>query len=235
MSGFLFILGLIVGSFLNVLIYRIPRGEGFVAGRSRCPHCHHDLVWRDLVPLVSYLILRGKCRYCRKPISAQYPLIELISGIFFVMAPSLFALALLEIFLVLAVIDYQHLIIPDSLLIVLAAIALVQSGLHHWASALGCAAFFFLLWVISRGRWIGFGDVKLAGVLGLLFGFPGAVIVIYLAVIGGGLLSVILLVLKKATMKTALPLGTLMTLCAGFYLFFQAPVMRVLASWNLLW
>lgn len=230
----LFILGLIVGSFLNVLIYRIPRGQTFVSGRSRCPHCHHDLKGLDLVPVFSYLALRGRCRYCKHRISPQYPLIELISGALFVLAPSPFMIVVTELLLVLAVIDYQHLIIPDSLLIVLVIVAFAFQpaaffSMNHLLTALGCAGSFFLLWAYSRGAWVGFGDVKLLAVLGLTFGFPGAVLVLYGAVLGGGLVSMVMLLLKKATLKTQLPFGTLLA-CSGIvWVLCQAPILALVS------
>lgn len=226
-----FLLGLIVGSFLNVLIYRIPRGEQFVAGHSRCTHCDHILAWYDLIPVASFLVLGGKCRYCKQAISPQYPIIEIISGLFFALAPSIPMLIVLELMLVLAMIDAQHFLIPDIILIGLVLVSLFTGAIswNHVLSALGCGGFFFALWAISKGRWIGFGDVKLAAVLGLLFGFPGAVVVIYVAVIIGGLFGVILLLLHKATGKTPLPFGTLLGLCAGLFIFLQQPILKALA------
>lgn len=225
--------GFVIGSFLNVLICRVPAGQGVVFGRSHCPHCHATLALYDLIPLASFAILRGHCRSCRKAISFQYPLVELASGILFIFlwTQPLFLIAA-ELLLAIAIIDYRHFIIPDSLLIVLAIAALWE---HHVFSALGAFAFFATLWLVSRGRWIGFGDAKLAGVLGLLFGFPAVGLIVYIAVLLGGLFGVTMIVLKKATMKTALPFGTLLSLCAGIYIFFNEPLIQVLRSWNLWW
>ena len=140
----LFILGLLVGSFLNVLMYRLPRGEQFVAGHSRCPHCGHELAWYDLLPVISYLMLRARCRYCHARISVQYPIIELVSGLFFVLGHSVVAIIFLEVFLVIAVIDYQHLIIPDSLLVVLGIVGIVDGvSRTDVYSALVAGGFFF--------------------------------------------------------------------------------------------
>ena len=226
---FLFILGLLVGSFLNVLIYRLPRELPFVRGRSRCPHCDLVLAWYDLVPVVSYVMLLGRCRYCKKSISLQYPLVELTSALFFVFAPSIAWLVVLEIFLVLAVIDLQHLVIPDELLVVLIAVSVAMGIAWHQAnliSALGAGGFFLTLWLVSRGKWIGFGDVKLGALLGLLFGFPGTGIVIYGGVIIGGVVSVSLLVLRKANRKTAVPLGTFLAIAATVYILYE-PAQRL--------
>ena len=219
----LFLTGLFVGSFLNVLIYRIPRGQQFVAGRSRCPHCRAVLAWYDLIPVASWLILHGRCRTCHQQISPVYPFVELLSGLFFVFAPSIPMLVALEVFLVLVIVDYRHLIIPDGLLIVLLAAALATRA-FSWDTlwtVLGCGGFFLLLWLVSRGRWIGFGDVKFAAVIGVLFGFPGGVIALYAAVILGGVISVFLLALGRATMKTKLPLGSLFAVSAMWYILFR--------------
>jgi len=224
----LFLAGLFVGSFLNVLIYRIPRAQQFIAGRSRCPHCQATLAWYDLIPVVSFLLLRGHCRYCHARISLRYPAVELASGLIFVFAPSYLAIAVLEILLVIAIIDYEHLIIPDSFVIILALLGLWNP---HVFTALGSAGFFFILWAISKGRWIGFGDVKLAGALGLFFGFPSGPLVIYLAIISGGILGAFLLLLGKAHRKTALPFGTLLAIAAGTMMFFQEPILRVFHSY----
>ena len=230
MTGILIILGLLTGSFLNVLIYRIPRGQAFVLGRSRCTHCQHDLGILDLIPLASYLFLRGKCRYCKASISIQYPLVEIASALIWATAGSVIGIIILELFLVLAIIDYQHFVILDSSLIALLIVAIAWHGksIMSWsyiATALGCGGFFLILWLISRGTWIGFGDVKLAAVLGLLFGFPGAIAVIYIGVILGGLLGVGILLFKKGTMKTKVPFGTILALAGLVYWYFGEPLL----------
>ena len=233
----LFIGGLFVGSFLNVLIYRLPRSLPFVWGRSFCPHCHQELRWFDLIPVVSYLLLLGRCRYCKRHISLQYPAIELISGVLFVLAPSFAWLVALEIFLVLAMIDLRHLMIPDGLLLAMGVVAIAMGNVftyNHLASALGGAGFFFLLWAVSKGKWIGFGDVKLAGVLGLLFGFPGVLVTIYVGILLGGAVSLVLLITQKAHMKTAIPLGSFLALSAILYIFFQQVIILLMREYLVL-
>lgn len=229
----LFLLGLVVGSFLNVVICRIPRDQGIVLGRSRCPSCEHTLAWYDLIPVVSYLMLGGRCRYCGRHISLQYPLVELVSAVFFVFAPSIAWLVALEIFLVLAVIDLQQLLIPDGLLIILAVLAIVMRIASHPVNLLSAVAgggFFLMLWLVSRGKWIGFGDVKLGAVLGLLFGFPGTAVVIYGGIILGGLIGIVLLLSGKANRKTAVPLGTFLAVAAMAYIFFQPTILTFLSN-----
>lgn len=244
MHFYIFLFGLIVGSFLNVVIYRLPRGGSIVFGRSGCTHCNAKLAWYDLIPIVSFVVLAGRCRSCGKAISPIYPLVELYSGLIFVLAYFLFAadgwaswvfsIFILETFFLLAVIDFHHLILPDSLLVTIAAGAVIFSatlrivglGSGYWKlfstdSLIGAGllfAVFFLIWLITRGRGLGFGDVKLAGIVGLLFGWWSGLIIVYVAVVIGALLGFLLLLTRKANLKTKLPLGTLICLAATLHL-----------------
>lgn len=240
---YIFLLGLIVGSFVNVVIYRIPRGRSIVSGRSQCPSCSKKISWYDLIPLASFLILGGRCRACGKKISPAYPAIELYSGFVFVISYWFFAgsgwiawvsaIFILELFLILAIIDLRHLILPDSLLIILLVGAAVWSLAQklvdragHWQvfdinSLAGTGVLFtifFLVWLFSKGRGLGFGDVKLAGIIGLIFGFWGGLIILYLAVAVGAVLGLTLLLTHQANLKTKLPLGTLICFSASFYI-----------------
>ena len=243
MFVYIFILGLIVCSFFNVVIHRVPLGQSIVVGRSHCPHCRAKLAWYDLIPVVSFLILAGHCRACGKKISPVYPAIELYSGFIAVASYWLFAGSgwiawmsgafILELFLILAVIDLYHLILPDSLLIVLlvgtVAWSVIQKmigSVGHWqifdisslAGAGVLVIIFFLVWLLSRGRGLGLGDVKLVGIIGLIFGFWGGLIVLYLAVAVGAIVGLILLLTHRAGLKTKLPFGTLICASATFYM-----------------
>ncbi len=238
-----FFLGLIVGSFVNVVICRIPRGQSIVRGRSKCPDCGRKLAWYDLIPVASFLALAGRCRTCGKKISPAYPAIELYSG--FTVAVSywffagsswlawLFVVFILELFLILAVIDLRHLILPDSLLTALLIGAIVWSStqkligvagrwqIFDFNSLAGAGVLFvvfFLIWLLSHGRGVGFGDVKLAGIVGLIFGFWSGLIILYLAIAVGAILGLTLLLTRRASLKTKLPLGTLICASATFYM-----------------
>ena len=240
---YIFIAGLIIGSFVNVVIHRVPFGQSIVGGRSHCPHCRAKLAWYDLIPVISFLILAGRCRACGKKISPVYPAIEVYSGFVAVMSYWLFAGSgwiawisgafILELFLILAVIDFRHLILPDSLLIVLLVGAVAWSILQKIIGSTGSwqifdlsslagagvlAAIFFLVWLLSRGRGLGLGDVKLTGIIGLIFGFWGGLIVLYLAVAAGAILGAILLLTHRANLKTKLPFGTLICASATAYI-----------------
>lgn len=181
------ILGLIVGSFLNVVILRMNTGYGF-GGRSHCFSCNKTLRWFELIPVVSYVIQRGKCRHCTSAISPQYFWVELITGILFAVvawvinpfaAPLTFVLWLLltSIGMVIAVYDIRHQVVAEEPLILFLA-ACTALGMHGLGFLLVPLPF-LLLWIISRGKWIGFGDVELMACMGMLLGVmhgAGAVI-----------------------------------------------------------
>lgn len=244
MSIFIFGLGAIIGSFLNVLVYRLPRDENVVSGRSRCPSCKKNLAWLDLIPIFSFLFLRGKCRYCRKPIHWQYPLVELSSGLLFLGAywrwgmghplDLVFSTYLLAIFLALGVSDARYLILPDKVIMAGAAGGLLYGlaerfgGLRggygifrpdHWW---GAGLFFivlYLMWFFSKGTWLGLGDAKLMALVGLVFGWRGAAFIFYTAIVIGGIIGLVLYLSRRANLKTKLPLGTYICLAGGFYIF----------------
>ncbi len=199
-----FLFGVIIGSFLNVVICRLGTGETLL-GRSQCPHCKKTLAWCELVPLFSFLAQWGKCRSCRTRISAQYPLVELLTGALFVSVAQSFPsdrvllalnLVLVSLLIVIAVYDLRHLIIPDTLVLLLLALAGTQV---FWRDAdvpdalLGGfipAAFLGGLWLISRGRWLGFGDAKLVFPLGLIVGFLGSISLLVFSFWIGAVVSV---------------------------------------------
>jgi leader peptidase (prepilin peptidase)/N-methyltransferase len=184
--------GLVVGSFLNVVIWRVPRHESIVKPRSHCPACDTQLATRDNIPVVSWLILRGHCRTCGEPISIRYPLIELLTGVLFAAVGARYAHSwALPAFLVLAAaliaisaIDLEHFIIPNRIVypvgfasVILLAFAALLG--HDWTSfvraLLGAAAafsFFFVLHVAAPGG-MGFGDVRLSFILGMFLGWLG--------------------------------------------------------------
>jgi len=230
----IFIFGLIVGSFLNCVIYRLETGGSFLKGRSFCPHCKHILDWQDLIPVFSFLILKGKCRYCRKPISWQYPLIELATGIIFLLIfifhfqaatfqnfLSIGFLLCISCFIILIfVYDLKHFIIPDRVIYPAIVIALIfnllplAAGFSEFSifkfsilSALGAAIFFLIIVLISRGRWMGIGDIKLAFLMGLFLGWPNILVALFLAFFIGAVIGIILMFLKKKTLKSEIPFG----------------------------
>lgn len=220
----IFLLGLSIGSFLNVLIDRLPKGRT-IWGRSQCDYCNKKLRWYELIPIVSYIIQKGRCRRCHKRLSIQYPLVEFITGIGFVfLYPQFVSLIIFCALLVVFVADLKYQIIPDSMLVI-AAIGAGLGGL--WVNALaglGAALFFYMLWRITRGRGMGFGDVKLACVLGLLLGFPGIVIALYAAFLTGAIVGVILILRGKAGLKSKIPFGPFLILGFVFAYYYETSI-----------
>jgi len=284
-SIIVFIFGLIVGSFLNCVIYRMGISEGkprkksvsFLRGRSFCPHCKHILSWRDLIPLFSFIWLKGKCRYCHKKISIQYPLVEIATAILFVLVwnyefdssavilnavkdpvaflftmgflaslgMTIFLFAIASFFILIFVYDLKHFLIPDK--IVFPAIAVVflyqlfrildfehcdlfgicnfgfgafSSLLNPLASAVGATAFFLAIFLISKGKWIGFGDVKLGFLLGLFLGFPKIAVALFISYFIGAIMGVGIIFWRKGTMKTEVPFGPFLIFGTFVALFF---------------
>jgi len=232
---FSFATGLIVGSFLNVLIIRLPQGKP-PTGRSRCPHCTRLVRWFDLVPVISFLILRGRCRSCTHSLSWQYPLIELLTGIVFMLSatavqtltphPALLSLALFRNWIVssvlifTAMVDLKHQIIFDVPL-GFAAIAVfvlnISLGISLWwcllAGIIGIS-FFGLQYFFSKGRWIGGGDIVLGGFLGVTLSFPNILVALALAYLMGTVAVLPLLVMKKYQWKSKIAFGAFLS-CAG--------------------
>lgn len=264
---FLFVFGIAIGSFMNVLALRYD-GEHFlldprvIGGRSHCPHCKHTLRWFELIPLVSFLIQGGKCRECKAKIGWQYPLVELLSGILFVAVPlrlygnvllSIFWIAAFEILLLITYIDIRLRIIPDELTVALALIAVFAGifwvgyfgsasysfldpyaaffGLQNnfWAShvvgAIFGAAFFGILVLVTRGKGMGMGDVKLSLPLGFLFGWPDMLFLTAASFVFGACVGVVFLARKEKTMKSALPFAPFLALAAAFIFFAGAPAL----------
>ncbi|MFO7153041.1 MAG: prepilin peptidase [Bacillota bacterium] len=239
-ATFFFILGLIIGSFLNVVIYRLPRGETVIWGRSRCPACGHVLAWRDLVPVISYLALGGKCRYCGEAISPRYAAVELLTGAVFAgiywhfgLAAELWKYLFLSCVLIAAsFIDAEHYLIPDQLVAAglvggaLFELGLGKSGILPSLLA-GAAAGGILLLVIALSRGgMGLGDAKLAAVAGLFLGWPKALLALFFAVVAGGFVGALLVLLKRKGMKEALPFGPFISFGAVTALFWGENFLR---------
>ena len=237
---FVFYLGLFFGSFLNCVIYRLKKKQSFLRGHSYCPACQHQLYWYDLIPILSYLLLSGKCRYCKKPISLQYPLVELATGLLFlaVFNPeyairSFYLLIITCLLIVVFVYDLKHYIIPDKVVFPAMAIAffynlfLLLTGdyslfqfLNMIYAAILPALFFFLIFILSQGRWLGFGDVKLVFFMGLFLGFPEILTALFLAVFLGGIIGVGLIIAGKKKLKSQIPFGPFLIIGTYLALFF---------------
>jgi len=234
----IFIFGLVVGSFLNCLIYRLEVGEGFLKGRSFCPYCRHILSWQDLIPLLSFLILRGKCRYCQKSISWQYPLVEIATGLLFLsifnFQFSIFNLIIACFLIIIFVYDLKHYIIPDKIIYPAIVIVLIYNFLRSdllgrsdlLLSAFGAATFFLAIVLVSRGKWMGIGDIKLAFLMGLFLGFPNILVALFLAFSIGAIIGLGLIVSGKKTLKSEVPFGPFLVTGTFIALFFGGQIIH---------
>ncbi len=247
---FIFIFGLAVGSFLNVLIHRLPKGES-ILGFSKCQHCRRTIYWSDNIPVLSFLILKGKCRHCGQEISWQYPLVELLTGFLFLFSfwvyPEepiflIYILFLMSLLVVIGLIDLKKFLILDSLILT----GLIGSLIFMFLFNVSCLKFqeltscsfrdslfgvlffaglFLLIFLMSKGRGIGFGDVKFSALLGFIFGLINSINLFYLTFLIGFIIAIILLAFKKSDLKTEIPLGSIMAgtgillLLSGFNLF----------------
>jgi len=226
---FVFIFGTIIGSFLNVLIYRIPLKLDFVKGRSFCPSCHHELGALDLFPVFSYLFLGGKCRYCKTKISLRYPLIELLTGLLFTLVylrfgntwMSVIGVILTADLIVLSMIDHDTLEFADGfsiLIFILGFIAIFITQANILMTLIGVFAISVPMYLIALATG-GFGgaDIKLMGAAGLLLGFPTILVAFFVGVLTGGTQALFLLK-KGQDRKAMMPFGP--HLAIGIYVAF---------------
>lgn len=206
-----FIYGIIIGSFLNVCIYRIPLKESVVTTRSHCMKCGYQLKWYDLVPVFSYLFLRGRCRKCGDRISPQYPLIELLNGILWVLTfvctginiTSLIYSLVISALIVLSVIDFRTFEIPVSINIYIGIMALInivtdyEHILTYIAGMIIVSGILYLLYFISNGRAIGGGDVKLMAACGLLLGWKLIIVAFIFGCLYASVIHILRMVISK--------------------------------------
>jgi leader peptidase (prepilin peptidase)/N-methyltransferase len=240
--------GLVVGSFLNVVIHRLPRGESLSHPPSRCPRCGAAIRWYDNVPVLSYLFLAGRCRDCRAPISPRYPLVEAATGLlFFAAALKLpqwlwvfHAVVLGSLCLALALIDLEHMILPDALTLPGVALGLLFAWLGGptpllpaiIGTVLGAALPLSIIWAY---RWLrgvegmGLGDVKLLAMLGAFLGWQGMLLTLALGAVAGALVGVGLILLGKGSRQTELPFGTFLCAAAVVVLFLGE---KLLTFWS---
>ena len=220
------VVGAVVGSFLNVVIHRLPRGESLVHPRSRCPACSRQIAGYDNVPIVSWLVLRGRCRHCGEPISPRYPVVELLTALAFaavVLVRGFDDDLILELpfvagLIALAGIDLDHKLLPNKIVYPLAAYGLIATLLverddlaEHVIAGTGAFAF-LLVAVIAYPRGMGMGDVKLAGVMGLYLG-ASVIPALLVAFLSGSLAGIVILAREgAAARKKAIPFGVFLAL-----------------------
>jgi leader peptidase (prepilin peptidase)/N-methyltransferase len=241
----IFILGAVIGSFLNVCIYRIPEGQSIVSPPSACPRCGQRIRWYDNIPILSYLLLRGRCRSCGVAISWRYPLVEGLNGLLFVLLLLRFGLTpLLPVMLLLGAalvvitfIDLDHQIIPDRISLTgipIGFIASLLTGQPGWLSSLiGILAGGGSLLVIatlyekfSGKEAMGGGDVKLLAMLGAFLGWPSVPFIIFIGSLGGSLVGVPAMLLQKKGGDVRIPFGPFLAFAALLYIFAGDEIIR---------
>ena len=229
-----FIYGTLFGSFFNVVGLRVPLNQSIVKPRSHCPKCNHTLTTIDLIPVISYLLLRGKCRRCKAPISPFYPIIELITGILFMLAPILIgwsydliiAWTIISLMVIVFVSDIHYMIIPDKVLLFFSGLLLIERCFlplaPWWDSIVGAAVGFTLLLliaVVSKGG-MGGGDIKLFAVIGLALGTKLVLISFFFSTFLGACFGIIGMLIGKVEKGKPMPFGpyiALGTVLAYFY------------------
>lgn len=248
----IFLLGLVVGSFINVIIYRLKNGGDIFFDRSKCPNCKKKLGVFELIPILSFIFSKGRCRHCNKKISIQYPLVEFITALFFVftflnnsfLSDNLsfleknsiniffFYSFLFSCLIAILVYDLKYYLIPDSIVFLALTLSIIYisvlvflSGnilliISNIAGALIYSGFFFFQYILSKGVWVGGGDIKLGLLLGFVLGWKLSILSLILAYVAGAFIAVALIGLKKKTRKDILPFGPFLigsTILALFY------------------
>lgn len=260
--GVTFILGTIIGSFLNVCIYRIPAGVSIVTPRSRCPHCETQILWYHNLPILSWLLLKGTCAYCSAKVPVRYLLVEALTGVLFALFFYRFAfhpvtavmLLLVATLVVITFIDLDHQIIPDVISLPGIPLGFLCSFFVPWvtwqSSLLGIVLGGGSLLTIALGyefltkkEGMGFGDVKLLAMLGAFLGWTAIFPIIFIGSLLGTLVGVPLMLIKKADSKLAVPFGPFLSAAALIHVFFIQyfdPIMHWYANmlqqlWFSLW
>ncbi len=242
---FTVVLGLVCGSFFNVCIYRIPRDLSVVAPPSHCPKCEHRLPFWLNIPLLTYIFLRGRCFFCREPISLRYPLVELLTGLLFGLAALYFGLtpalarALILIFLLVPItfIDLEFQIIPDSFSLTGIVIGLAGSWwwgvLPWWEFLLGAVLGWLSLWLVATGYYfftgrdgMGGGDLKLLAMLGAFLGYKALLPIILLSSLSGAVIGLGLVFWQGRDGRYAIPFGPFLAAGGLLYLFFGSQLVE---------
>lgn len=272
-NAFVLAFGLIIGSFLNCLIWRLHKKET-VLGRSYCPHCRHQLAWYDNVPVLSYALLGGKCRYCRKPISMQYPAVELVTGLLFLAAflieasrfqltgdnfqfspiwgQAIFNFQLLRDWFVISVMvvvfiyDLRWYLILDKVTFPAMAVIIMSNlfaefGLGADAAVLGWrnwlisgiigGSFFLLQFIVTKGKGIGGGDLRLGLLMGLILGWQGLIVALFAAYFSGSIVGLSLIAAGKKQWGSKLPFGVFLAPATIVALFWGQPLWQWFARW----
>lgn len=227
------ILGLVIGSFIGALSYRYPRGISIIKKeRSFCDSCGRAISWYDNIPIASYITLLGRCRGCNKKISPRYPIIETATALgFLFIGPSPVYLLLFCLFEIIFIIDLEHQIIPDLFVFLGVVVTVFLPHTNLFAdifAGFAASLVLFLIYLITKGKGMGLGDVKLAIFLGFLVGFDKSLIWLFLSFLIGGFFSFILLLFRVAKLKDKIAFGPFLIIAAPLAMLFGEKIIYAL-------
>ena len=248
---FVIILGGLWGSFANVCIYRLPLDKGVVSGRSYCPKCKKQITWKDNIPIISYLLLNGKCRKCKKPISSQYALVEFLSILFFTIIYFIYGITLTTLllmilslsFIIIFFIDLKHFIIPNEITFSMMALGFLKSFdpnlnslfPNYINSLIGGLLGYGIIWSIiyfykqvRKKEGMGLGDAKLLSAIGFWFGWISIPFVIFLSSIIALLFVIPSLIKKSKKLSSQIPFGPYIIIGTLIYLIFESNIQSVI-------
>jgi len=242
------ILGLVIGSFLNVCIYRIPKEESIAFPPSHCAKCQHNLSPVDLIPVFSYIFLRGKCKYCKEKISIRYPLIESLNGILYLIVYLKFGLTLIalkycilvSLLIVIGMIDYDTQFVFTSTTIfggIIASIFIVIQAVSYKSEIVdlivgGALGFGIIGLIVLLTKGMGEGDIEIAAVCGLFLGVKGILLGLFLAIILGGIVGIIILALKLKNAKEKIAFGPCIAIGSLISMLWGVEILKF--YWNVL-
>lgn len=239
-----FIFGTVLGSFYNVVGYRLPKEESLITPPSHCPNCNHRLGPSELIPILSYIFLGGKCKNCNKKISMFYPIFEFMTGLLFVISYLIFGFSIefaisitfISMLLIIIISDYQTMIIPDEVLIFFGILLIIElfikNGISVYHNILDGIIAFIIMWLIKKlGDFLfkkesmGGGDIKLMAIIGLVLNYKIAIISIFLASIIGLPISLVMLYKNKSDI---IPFGPFLSVSAIILLFLQLDINQII-------
>jgi len=224
LSVILFVFGASIGSFLNVVAGRFGTKRSFTTGRSHCPYCDHALRWFELIPILSWILQRARCRACKKVLSPQYIIVEVVTGLLLLgvlafsdsILKSLLYVTVVSFFIVLFLVDLRLYVIPDEIsipaIILVGVLNSISAGtpIPFILGAVGGAFWFWLQFAVSKGVWVGGGDIRLGALMGALLGYGYVWLGLMVSYVGGSIVALALILFGKKHMKSQLPFATIL-------------------------